>query len=205
MTEPAVSIGEAAALYGIAPSALRWWERQGVLDPPARDGGRRRYRDRDLRRIGLAYLCCVIGKMPLGRAAVVTSGTATCEDRQRTIGEQLALLEQRIAQLEAAAGYLRHLLCCADDDIARCPVLEGDLSTHTPRGRIAEGDLVTAARAAQALGDENPAARPRGDENPARCPGCLGPVAPSERGRPRKHCSPACRQRAYRARRGNPA
>lgn len=207
MNEPAVSIGEAAALYGIAPSALRWWEHQGVLDPPDREGGKRLYRDADLRRIGLAYLCCVVGKMPLEQAAVVVSGGTTYEAWQQTTREQLELLEQRIERLQAAAGYLSHLLGCVDDDISRCPIFEADLSAHTPRGRVPEADLVTAARAARSVGalsegDENPATAERHDEKPESCPGCRGPVPRTPRGRPRKYCSPACRQRAYRARQG---
>ncbi|MER5298661.1 MerR family transcriptional regulator [Streptomyces lasiicapitis] len=202
-----VLIGEAAALYGLAPSAVRWWEQQGLLGPPAREGGKRLYDDTDLRRIGLAYLCCVVGRMPLDQAAVVTSGKATRDAWQRAAGAQLAQVERQIAQLEAARGYLRHTLACTDDDIAgNCPVLDAELTAHTPRGRFPGSDLVTAARTARGSTeggpprDENAAARPLCDESRARCPGCRGPVARSSRGRPRTYCSRACRQRAYRAR-----
>ncbi|MFE0177546.1 MerR family transcriptional regulator [Streptomyces sp. NPDC059002] len=209
--QSAVSIGEAAALYGLAPSTVRWWERQGVLDPPAREGGKRRYDDTDLRRIGLAYLCCVVGRMPLDQAAVVTSGKVTRDAWQDAIDTQLAEVERQMAQLEAARRYLRHALRCTDDDIAGdCPVLDAELSAHTPRGRIPGADLVTAARTARDGGarreedgpprDENAAARPPCDEKPVLCPGCREPVTRSSRGRPRTYCSRACRQRAYRAR-----
>ncbi|WP_222441174.1 MerR family transcriptional regulator [Streptomyces qinzhouensis] len=218
MTRQGVSIGEAAALYGLAPSTVRWWERQGVLDPPARVGGKRLYDEAGLRRLGLAYLCCVVGRMPLDQAAVVTSGKAALSTWQRTIDEQTELLELRIGQLEAALEYLRHLRLCEDDDIVRdCPVLESELSAHTPRGRAPGADLITAARAARgggawwegtAVRDESPAEHPPGDEKPGGevpvcCPGCRGPVVPSPRGRPRTYCSAACRQRAYRTRRSN--
>ncbi|MFH9069882.1 MerR family transcriptional regulator [Streptomyces alboflavus] len=206
----AVSIGEAAALYGLAPSTVRWWERRGVLNPPARDGGKRRYGDPDLRRIGVAYLCCVVGAMPLDQAAVVTSGKSTNSAWQGTVGAQITQLEQRIEELTAARDYLRHLLSCTDDDMAECPVLEGELSARTPRGRVAATDLVTAARTARSGGerhegasarDVNPAAeRPARDRNPGLCPGCRGPLTRSPRGRPRTYCSRACRQRAYRGR-----
>ncbi|MFE0104688.1 MerR family transcriptional regulator [Streptomyces sp. NPDC059009] len=206
----AVSIGEAAALYGLAPSTVRWWEQQGVLEPPAREGGKRLYGDTELRRIGLAYLCRVVGRMPLDQAAVVTSGETTRDAWQQAVDAQLAQVERQIAQLEAARGYLRHTLGCTDDDIAgNCPVLDAELSAHTPRGRFPGSDLVTAARAGRAARDgteggpprdENVAARPPRDEKQAQCPGCRGPVARSSRGRPRTYCSRACRQRAYRAR-----
>ncbi|MFH9072559.1 MerR family transcriptional regulator [Streptomyces alboflavus] len=208
----AVHIGAAAALYGLAPSAVRWWEQQGVLDPPAREGGKRLYDDTDLRRIGLVYLCCVVGRMPLDQAAVVASGRATRRAWQDAVDAQLVQVERQIAQLEAARGYLRHARGCADDDIAgSCPVLDAELSAHTPRGRYQGADLVTAARAASAgaVGtgaesgpprDENATARPLRDESPARCANCRGPVTPSSHGRPRTYCSRACQQRAYRAR-----
>ncbi|MFI1868287.1 helix-turn-helix domain-containing protein [Streptomyces jumonjinensis] len=155
-------VGEAAALYGLAPSTVRWWERQGVLDPPARVGGKRLY------------------------------------------------------DLKAALEYLRHLRLCEDDDIVRhCPVLESELSAHTPRGRVPGADLITAARAARGGGarregtaarDETPVKHPPGGEKPGGrvpvwCPGCRGPVVPVPRGRPRTYCSAACRQRRYRSRR----
>ncbi|MGA4839033.1 MerR family transcriptional regulator [Streptomyces sp. G45] len=200
----AVSIGEAAALYGLAPSTVRWWESQGVLNPPAREGGKRVYDGTDLRRIGLAYLCCVVGRMPLEQAAVVTSGKATRAAWQDAIDAQLAQVEHQIQQLEAARAYLRHCLRCTDDDIAgNCPLLDDELAAHTPRGRLPGTDLVAAARAARAVGlprDEKAAARRARDEKP--CPGCHAPVPRPARGRPRVYCSPACRQRAYRARRG---
>ncbi len=165
----AVHIGEAAALYGLAPSTVRWWEQQGVLNPPARDGNRRLYDDADLRRLGLAYLCCVVGRMPLDQAAVVTSGKAARDDWQEAIDAQLVRLERTIAELEAARGYLRHALNCTSDDIAgSCTIMDAELTARTPRGRFPDSDLVTAARTARGHAeggepprDENAAARPR--------------------------------------------
>lgn len=211
----AVSIGEAAALYGLAPSTVRWWERRGVLNAPARHGGKRRYGDPDLRRIGVAYLCCVVGTMPLDQAAVVASGKSPHRAWQATVGAQITQLEERIGELAAARDYLRHLLSCTDDDMAECPVLEAELTARTPRGRIAEADLVSAARAARGGGrrqegagdrDGKPSVeRPPRDESPVGCLGCRGPLPRGSRGRPRKYCSRACRQRAYRIRRSNQA
>ncbi|MFI8930253.1 MerR family transcriptional regulator [Streptomyces sp. NPDC053474] len=199
--DSAVSIGEAAALYGLAPSTVRWWERQGVLNEPAREGGKRRYGATDLRRIGLAYLCCVVGRMPLDQAAVVTSGKATRGAWQGAIEAQLVRVERQIAELEAARRYLRHALACTNDDIAGdCPVLDAELATHTPRGRVPTPDLITAARTAEPPRDETPAPTPPRDETP--CPTCGTPPPRSPRGRPRTYCSAACRQRAYRARSG---
>ncbi|WP_097232733.1 MerR family transcriptional regulator [Streptomyces zhaozhouensis] len=217
--EPTVTIGQAAALYGLAPSTVRWWERQGLLNPPARRGGRRAYGPLDLRRIGMAYLCCVVGKMPLEQAAVVTSGAHSHADWQRTVGEQIEQLEERAEQLRAARDYLRHLLLCEDDDMARCHLLVAELAARTPQGPVPDGDLVAAARAAHRGGasrdreardreardgearEERPVARLPREETSGACAGCAAPMPRNSRGRPRRYCGRACQQRAYRARR----
>ncbi|MFI6291601.1 MerR family transcriptional regulator [Nonomuraea sp. NPDC050790] len=171
-----LSIGQAAALYDLAPSTLRWWESQGVLPEPPRVNGRRVYTETELRRIGLAYLCSVVGAMPLDQAAVVTSGGRD-RDWHATVRGQAALIEERIERLRAAHGYLLHLLRCPDDDIVgQCPDLEAELMRHTPRGR-----------------DEKPPTR---DEI---CAGCAIPLTQPARGRRRTYCSRACRQRRYRS------
>jgi hypothetical protein len=38
-----VGIGDAARIVGMAPSAIRFYESEGLLDPPPRHDGRRRY------------------------------------------------------------------------------------------------------------------------------------------------------------------
>ncbi|GAA2778023.1 helix-turn-helix domain-containing protein [Crossiella cryophila] len=198
VTPPAVPISEAAALYDLPPSTLRWWEDRGLLGPPPRDAGRRRYREADLRRLGVAYLCCVTGLMPLSKAAVVAAGQARREDWQGTVAEQIGVLADRIDQLTAARAYLQHLLQCEDADMTDCPYLERELVTWTPRGRLPAGDLVSAARAARGGGGDEKGEV--GDE--MRCVSCARVVGEGGRGRPRRYCSAACRQRAYRARRG---
>ncbi|WP_078326273.1 MerR family transcriptional regulator [Mycobacteroides salmoniphilum] len=199
-TEPTVNIGEAAALYGLAPSTLRWWEKQGVLNSPTQHSGRRTYTERDLRRIGIAYLCCVTGMMPLRQAAVVTSHSAQPDTWRSAVTEQVADISTRIEQLDRAREYLNHLLSCQNEDIVDCPYLDGELRTRTPRGRAAGTNLVSAARGAC---DESPPVR---DEMAAelrgRCGFCDSELTTHGKGRPQRYCSPACKQRAYRQRHG---
>ncbi|PRX99707.1 MerR family DNA-binding transcriptional regulator [Allonocardiopsis opalescens] len=199
MSDHGVRIGEAAALFGLAPSTLRWWERQGVLSPSAGQGGRRRYREPELRRLGLAYLCRVTGMMPLDSTAVVASGRAGLAAWRGTMAAEAAELGRRIERLTAARSYLLELLRCHDDDPAQCPYLDPELDRHTPRGRLPAPDLVTAARAARRRDEKPPAAAARDENRP--CPCCRRPVPRPARGRPRTYCTHACRQRAYRARR----
>ena len=147
-----VQIGEAAALYGLAPSALRWWEKQGVLPEPDQNGGRRTYSEADLRRIGLAYLCAVTGRMPLDQAAIVTSGDTQNGEWLEAVRGHIKRLDEQCARLQAARDYLTHLLLCTSDDpTTDCPYLDEELVKHTPRGRFAEADLIDAARRSRTL------------------------------------------------------
>ncbi|MEV6279145.1 MerR family transcriptional regulator [Nocardia sp. NPDC051832] len=198
-----VSIGQAAALYDLAPSTLRWWESQRVLPEPARTHGRRVYDETGLRRIGLAYLCCVTGAMPLEHAAVVTSGNRN-ELWQNTVRTHADLLEEKIEQLRSAHGYLMHLLECPDDDIvAECPWLDDELQSRTPRGHSAAGSFVTAAQSTHgrtAVGDRDET-EPSCDETSQpldRCAVCGGTFRQPTTGRRRQYCSRACQQRQYR-------
>ena len=147
MNDNTVQIGDAAALFGLAPSTVRWWEKQGVLPPSRQAAGKRRYDRADLRRIGLAYLCTVTGMMPLEQAAVVTSGETVNADWQRAVRAQIARLDDQRARLQSARNYLEHLLTCTSDDpTVDCPHLDDELIRHTPRGRLADMELVEAAR-----------------------------------------------------------
>jgi DNA-binding transcriptional MerR regulator len=49
MSSPTLSIGELARLSGRRPSAIRYYEEIGLLRPPARVSGRRRYREEAVR------------------------------------------------------------------------------------------------------------------------------------------------------------
>ncbi|AFU02510.1 MerR family transcriptional regulator [Nocardia brasiliensis] len=202
-TAHGVSIGQAAALYCLAPSTLRWWEHQQVLPAPPRVNGHRVYTETELRRIGLAYLCCVVGAMPLDQAAVVTGGSRD-QRWQRTVQQHAGVIAQKIEQLRSTHEYLLHLVQCPDDDIVgQCPDLDDELMRHTPRGRLATADFIAAAQSIPASAthtdcDESGLPRDENIERPHPCVVCAAPVTQADRGRRRKYCSRACRQRQYR-------
>jgi MerR family copper efflux transcriptional regulator len=197
--ERALSIGEVSALYDLPPSTLRWWEKLGVLAEPVRTGGRRVYDEQALRRVGLAYLCCVVGRMPLPAAAMITSGGTENHEWRQAVDEQIDRLDEQIAQLGRAKAYLERLRRCTDDDpVTHCPYLADEILDHTPRGRtIRQPGTAEAADVIVTEGtvdDELPTGRV------VSCRHCRGPVEQRRRGRRREYCSQRCRQRAYRQR-----
>lgn len=56
-----VGIGEASRRGGLAPSAVRFYESEGLLDPPAREDGRRRYGAAELRTLAFVALARELG------------------------------------------------------------------------------------------------------------------------------------------------
>ncbi len=52
-TRRLLTIGEVARRAGVRPSALRYYEDAGLLSPPARTGGQRRYEEGVLRRLAV--------------------------------------------------------------------------------------------------------------------------------------------------------
>lgn len=143
-----VSIGQAAKLFRLAPSTLRWWERQGVFGADRSSAGRRRYGEDELRRIGMVYLCHMMGRMPLDLTAGVTAGPSDVGTWQHAVRDHVKELSRQIDELTAAREYLNHLLRCGGDDPADCPHLDGELQQHTPRGRFDEKSLVDSAQRA---------------------------------------------------------
>ncbi|MET9966657.1 MerR family transcriptional regulator [Streptomyces sp. NPDC006356] len=179
----AFTIGEAAALFGLAPSTLRWWEKQGLVKPKRQGAARRLYGREELRRIALVHICRNMGLMPLDAITAVLDVGAGPGRWQETIGDHIETLDDQIRRITAARAYLTHMLGCRHDDPTRCPHLDEEIRRHTPW---------------QPVRDERQETR-RDERRP--CPVCGKAVPGSGTGRPRTYCSNACRQRAHRARR----
>ncbi|MFD3521944.1 MerR family transcriptional regulator [Streptomyces sp. NPDC058653] len=102
-----LSIGETAALTGLAVETLRYYEREGLLlDPAPRDsGGRRRYRANDIAWIAGLVMLRETG-MPIADMRVM----ADLSRRPGTDAERLEFLERhRERVVEAMARTRQHL------------------------------------------------------------------------------------------------
>ncbi|MFF0745548.1 MerR family transcriptional regulator [Streptomyces sp. NPDC004111] len=118
-----VSIRCVADHFELPVSTLHYWERRGLLTPHRRSG--RRYYDADqLYRIALIRLWRVTGQLSLDEIAGALSGVATrtpADDWRETVTARIAVIEDRLAQLDTARRYLRGLLDCPRDGaLDRC-------------------------------------------------------------------------------------
>lgn len=120
-----VGIGEASRACGLAPSAIRYYESEGLLDPPLRADGRRRYDREALRR--LAFIA--MGReMGLGLAALRAALHPAPGGWTEIVDAQVALLDAQIAR----ARRTRELLlssreCPAPVPVSDCPHLRAAL------------------------------------------------------------------------------
>lgn len=121
------TIGEAAARFGLAPSALRHYEELGLLTPVSRTGGKRCYDRVQMRR--LAFVCTArdLG-LPLAATREVLDGD---EYRWREqVTEQLAELAAQAERIRRAQQVLGHALeCPTAHPITECRYLISDLDS----------------------------------------------------------------------------
>lgn len=108
-----VASAEAAARTGLTIDTLRYYEREGLVGPIRREGGRRRYDEDDLTWLGL--LTCLrdagLGIDDLRRFTALLRAEDPGEDR-------VAFLERRREELVERAERLQRAISVLDGKIA---------------------------------------------------------------------------------------
>lgn len=127
MVTGVVIIGELAARFGLRASALRYYERRGLLTPTSRVGGRRCYDERAVRRLAFIRLGQAAGLSLEEIALLLDSGDGA---RWRaTVSRRVACIAAEITELELARSLLeRSLLCPADHPLEECPYVGAEVS-----------------------------------------------------------------------------
>jgi DNA-binding transcriptional MerR regulator len=125
-----VPIGELARRTGVATSALRYYERIGLLPPAERAGKRRHYPPSAAERVALIRLYQDAGFRlgEIGRMVAARSqGRRGWGDlAQRKIAE----LDARIADAQRAKTLIKHGLECPHDDLLACPSFRSALEAR---------------------------------------------------------------------------
>ena len=121
-----IPIGEVARRAGVATSAIRYYERLGLLDAPARQGGRRCYAPADLRRLVFIGMLQDAG-LHLDDIRVVLDAGDVAEWKA-IASERLHALDAEIARLQLAREYLAGaLLCRFDHPATECRVMGDEI------------------------------------------------------------------------------
>ncbi|MEI6666374.1 MAG: redox-sensitive transcriptional activator SoxR [Chloroflexota bacterium] len=130
-----LTIGAVAARSGVAPSALRYYETEGLITSVRGTGGQRRYERAVLRRVAVLRAAQALGltldeireafeSLPAGR-------TPTASDWARLSRSWKKRLTKRIAELERLRDKLTGCIGCGCLTLGRCALFN-------PGDRIAD-------------------------------------------------------------------
>lgn len=125
--KPLIGIGELATRTGMAPSALRFYERRGLLEPVGRESGRRRYDEEAVRRVRLLAGAQEVGFSLAEIKALLDSydHAGPAPRAWRALAEQkLAELDATISRAKAMQRTLRHAMDCRCRTLGECKLLE---------------------------------------------------------------------------------
>jgi MerR family transcriptional regulator, redox-sensitive transcriptional activator SoxR len=153
-----LTIGEVSERSGVSQSALRFYERQGLISARRTDGNQRRYPSVTLRRVALVQAGKAAG-IPLERIrealdALPEGKQPTKRDWERLSNAWRAELDERIATLESIRNRLTTCIGCGCLSLQTCRLLNPDdeaaslgggahyLRRVSPRG----GDVAQRAR-----------------------------------------------------------
>ncbi len=146
-----LTIGEVSARSGVSQSALRFYERQGLIESHRTDGNQRRYPSATLRRIALVQAGKAAG-IPLERIrealdSLPDGKQPTKRDWARLSAAWRHELDERIATLEAVRDRLTTCIGCGCLSLKTCRLLNPEdeaasrgggahyLRRVSPRGR----------------------------------------------------------------------
>jgi MerR family redox-sensitive transcriptional activator SoxR len=137
--EEELTIGEAASRIGIATSALRFYERHGLITSRRTEGGQRRYARDVLRRVAFIRAAQSVG---LKLAEIRESLDELPADRAPTMAEWEAFaaqwrprLDRQIAVLEAIRDKLSACIGCGCQTLDACEVFNpGDKAADAGPG-----------------------------------------------------------------------
>ncbi|RKE36932.1 MerR family redox-sensitive transcriptional activator SoxR [Paraburkholderia sp. BL23I1N1] len=124
MNETAISIGELTKRSGVAASAIRFYEEQGLISSTRTEGGQRQYRRDVLRRVGFIRAAQTVGlNLSEIRSALETlpgQRTPTKQDWQRLSRAWQPLLQERIDGLIALRDQLASCVGCGCLSLKSC-------------------------------------------------------------------------------------
>ena len=125
-----MKISELAKSVGVNPQTVRYYEREKLLDEPARSASG--YREYDEEALGRLRFICQAKEIGFTLREIRelmgldAGGTRSCGCVQKVVEKKLSDLEQKLKAMRQMKQILRRLHdCCTDSSpSAPCPVLE---------------------------------------------------------------------------------
>ncbi|WP_329106005.1 redox-sensitive transcriptional activator SoxR [Micromonospora sp. NBC_01699] len=137
-----LTIGELAVRSGVAPSALRYYERLGLIRAGRTGGNQRRYERSELRRVAFIRISQQVGisldEIRTALDSLPDSRTPTTSDWTRLSAAWQGRLDERIRILTRLRDNLTGCIGCGCLSLQRCTLYNpGDeLAAHGPGARL---------------------------------------------------------------------
>lgn len=129
-TQERLTIGELAARSGVAPSALRYYERLGLIRADRTGGNQRRFARAELRRVAFIRIAQQVGVSLEEIGAVLAelpdSRTPTVADWARLSARWRSRLDERIELLTRLRNRLTNCIGCGCLSLRSCGIYNRD-------------------------------------------------------------------------------
>jgi MerR family redox-sensitive transcriptional activator SoxR len=125
-----LAIGDFAVRSGVAPSALRYYENQGLIRSTRTGGNQRRYHRAELRRVAFIRIAQQVGvsldEIRDALAELPENRTPTKADWSRLSARWRRKLEDRITLMEKLRDQLTGCIGCGCLSMQRCKLINPD-------------------------------------------------------------------------------
>ena len=136
---PVLAIGELAARTGKRPSLIRYYEQIGLLPPPARVSGKRRYDPGTVRTLAVIDTAqragLTLDEINALLSASPHDGSAIARLRE-VADRKLPEIAAQIERAELVRGWLECAARCECPDLDQCPLFDDPPVTAAPRPRL---------------------------------------------------------------------
>ena len=152
---PLLTIGELSRRTGMAVSAIRFYEAQGLITALRTSGNQRRFPRADIRRLSFAQIAQQLGLSLAEISAVLATlpkGRSPTRSDWQAISRRIRdTLQRRIAMLERTRDLLDGCIGCGCLSLAKCRLYNpGDRASRGGAGpRFLLGDKARARRLAE--------------------------------------------------------
>lgn len=115
MMKRGLSIGDLSVRTGLSVSAIRFYEKKGLIKPDRNEGNQRRYEGSDIRRLSFILIAQQIGlsieeiketmaALPEGRTPTKADWSKISRNFRKTLDERIAMMERMRDRLDGCIG-----------------------------------------------------------------------------------------------------
>jgi MerR family redox-sensitive transcriptional activator SoxR len=130
-----ILIGELARRAGLRPSAIRYYEEIGLVPPPERVAGRRRYRPQTLQRLSVIAAAQRAGLTlgEIGDLLAADDEGVVSERLQEIARRRLGDVEALIERAQLVRRWLREAAECRCPSLEACPLFDEAADSGSPQ------------------------------------------------------------------------